>query len=417
MSQKISVVSTIGRAFYKLYWAVRDGVATHYWLKGGRGSLKSSFISLVIVLGVMRDKNANAVIYRKVDKTLRTSVLEQIQWAIEILGVAHKWDIRLSPLSAIYRPTGQRIVFKGADNPRKSKSIKFAKGYPRFIWYEEVDEFLGMKELRTINQSLMRGGPIFTVFYSYNPPQSRNNWVNFEVEKQGKRVDSMVHHSSYLEAPPEWLGEAFLIEANQLKKDDQMAYDHEYMGEVTGTGLEIFTKVTKKELTDSDIAGFDNIRRGLDWGFATDPLAYITMHYDSTRRKLYIFNEFFKVGVSDIEIAAHIEKENPLKQLITADNAEPKSIKALQEMGVVIKKARKGPDSVRFGIKWLQGLREIVIDENRCPHTAREFVNYEYELDQLGEPKAGYPDKNNHTIDAVRYACESEMRDTKAYIS
>lgn len=382
---------------------------THFWFKGGRGSLKSSFISLVIILGMMKDPEANAVIYRKVEKTLRSSVFEQLQWAIDILGVSHQWEAKLSPLSFTYRPTGQKIIFKGADKPKKSKSIKFSKGYAKLIWFEEVDEFLGMKELRTILQSLMWGTSQFRVFYSLNPPQSRNNWVNFELAKQEKRPDTFVHHSSYLEAPPDWLGESFLLEAEQLQKEDEMAYRYEYLGEVTGMGREIFTKVTLRAIPEEEIASFDRIRRGLDWGFATDPLAYVTMHLDTTRRKLYLFRELVKVGMSDIELAEEIKKENPDQLRVTADNAEPKSIKLLNSLGVNLKAAKKGPDSIRFGVKWLQSLREIIIDPERVPHAAKEFVYYEYDLDGNGEPKANYPDRNNHTIDSVRYACEADM--------
>lgn len=151
----------IAPSFYDLHRDVKQGRHTHYWLKGGRGSTKSSFVSVEIVLGMMRHPDANAVAIRKVGLYLKDSVYEQLVWAVEKLGVSHLWQYKLSPLELVYLPTGQRILFRGADKPKKLKSTKVHKGYIRYIWYEEVDEFGGMEEIRTINQSLLRGGSAF----------------------------------------------------------------------------------------------------------------------------------------------------------------------------------------------------------------------------------------------------------------
>jgi len=398
----------IAPSFYSLHNKIKRNEYIHYWLKGGRGSTKSSFASIEIILGIMNDSTANAVCLRKVKETLKDSVYEQLKWAIEILGVEQYFDLGVSPLHITYLPTNQKILFRGTDNPKKIKSIKFKKGYCKFIWFEEVDEFNGMEEIRLINQTLMRGGESFVIFYTYNPPKSVNNWVNTEVTLT--KDNRYIHHSTYLDVPKKWLGEQFFVEAEHLKKVNPTAYNHEYLGEVTGTGGEVFNNVTIRPITDAEISIFDNLRRGIDFGYAVDPFAYGVMHYDKTRKRLYIFHEFYKVGLSNRQAIEYIKKENTSNKLITADSAEPKSIDEFRSNGIKITGAKKGPDSIDYGIKFLQDLEEIIIDDNRCPNTAREFLTYEIEKDAQGNLKSKYPDKNNHTIDMTRYALESDMK-------
>lgn len=407
MSKEVRLSTIIGKAFFKVYKLIKEHKFTHFWFKGGRGSLKSSFISIMIILGMMKDKSANTVVLRKVKDTLKDSVFEQLQWAIDILGVSEYWDTKHSPLELTYRPTGQKIIFRGADKPKKIKSIKFSHGYCKFVWFEELDEFAGMAEIRLILQSLLRGGPHYTVFYSYNPPQSIKNWVNEEALVE--RPDRYVHHSTYIDVPREWLGEQFIIEAQHLKAINEKAYQHEYLGEANGTGGEVFENVKLRSITDEEIKMFDRIRRGIDWGYAVDPFHYGVMHYDKTRRRLYIFFEIQKVNLSNRKAAELIKLENKLNQIITCDSAEPKSIADMKTYGLRVKGAKKGPDSVEFGIKFLQDLEEIIIDPVRCPMTAREFLNYELEKDAKGNFKAEFPDKENHAIDCVRYSLEDDM--------
>ena len=409
----ISLKQLIAPSFYEIHNDLKQFRHTHYWLKGGRGSTKSSFISLEVILGIMKDTQANAVVLRKVGQTLQGSVYEQLQWAVSVLGVEGYWVSKLSPLEMKYIADGRenKIVFRGADKPKKIKSTKFRKGYCKYIWYEEVDEFGGMEEIRTINQSLLRGGSDFVVFYSYNPPQSQSNWVNEEILKQ--RDDRLVHHSTYLTVPPEWLGQQFLIEAEHLKNVKPMAYQHEYMGEVTGTGGEVFTNLTIREITDAEIALFDHIARGIDWGYAADPFHYTVNHYDKTRRRLYIYYEIQMLKLSNRKAAELVKAENKRNKLIVCDSAEPKSIAEMLAYNLKVLGAKKGADSVEYGIKWLQDLEEIVIDPKRCPNTAREFLEYELEKDANGNFKGHFPDKNNHSIDAVRYSREFDMKIVK----
>lgn len=403
----VKISDIIAPSFYPVHLAIKKHQYTHYWLKGGRGSTKSSFAAIQIILGIMKDLQANAVALRKVKDTLKESVYEQLLWAIDILKVSQYWRAKISPLELIYIPTGQKIIFRGADKPKKLKSAKLKKGYFKFIWYEELDEFNGMEEIRNINQTFMRGGEEFVVFYTYNPPKSMASWVNEEARNE--RTDRLVHHSTYLDVPREWLGEQFILEAEHLKAINKKAYDHEYGGEITGTGGEVFENVILRYISDQEIKSFDRIRRGIDWGYAIDPFHYAVMHYDKTRRKLYVFYEIHQVKLSNRKAAELIKIENKNNGLITCDSAEPKSIAEMRSYGLRVRGAKKGPDSVEYGIKFLQDLEEIIIDPRRCPNTAREFLNYELTKDAHGNFKAEFPDKDNHSIDAIRYAMEDDM--------
>lgn len=361
----VKLTDLIAPSFYDLHYDIKEGRHTHYKLNGGRGSAKSSFISIEIIMGMMEDHEANAVCYRKVGNTLQESVYEQLLWAIDALNVNHLWKANLTPLRLTYLPTGQRIIFRGMDDPNKAKSIKVRKGYFKYIWLEERAELDGEEDERKVLQSLMRGGNKFVVFYSWNPPY--------------------------------------------LKKTKPKAYEHEYLGIATGTGGQVFDNVVIRKITAEELARFDQLRNGLDWGYAADPFAFIQSHYDKTHRRLFIFGEICQVKLSNRKAALKMIRVNPDNRLTIADSAEPKSIAELQETGINIKGAVKGPGSVEFGIKFLQDLEEIIIDPERCPNAAREFSGYELERDKNGNFKGKYPDKDNHTIDAARYALEDDM--------
>ena len=391
--------------FYDIHKDIKERKHTHYWFKGGRGSTKSSFISLEIIYNIIKDKECNVICFRKIAKDIEESVYNQILWAINALGVQEYFKAYKSPYRIIYTPTEQIIAFRGLDDATKTKSLKLKNGYFKISWFEELDEFNGLGEIRKAEQSIMRGGNEFIAFKSYNPPENINNWVNKEV--QHERSDRIINHSTYLDVPSEWLGEQFLIEAEFLKKFDERSYNHEYLGEVTGTGGIIFPNVEALKMSDELISHFDNLREGLDWGFAADPLAWNKWHYDKTRRCIYIYDEIHKVGATN-ERAMELLRPKTQTE-ITADSAEPKSITEFQLNHFKIRGAVKGADSVRYGIKWLQKLVKIYIDKDRCPHTYDEFSLYELEKDKNGEFRDRYPDKNNHHIDCVRYGSERDM--------
>ncbi len=404
---KIRLSELIAPSFYELHRELKAELHDEYWLKGGRGSTKSTFISIEILLGIIKDPAANAFVFRRYQNELRDTVFGQFEWTASKMGIAHLFKFQVSPMQIIYIPTGQRIVFRAADNPRKLKSINLGRGYVKYAWFEEVDQFASMDEIRNILQSLFRGegNKKRVVFFSYNPPKSGRFWVNREVKipKLGRRV----HHSTYLDVPPEWLGERFLADAEHLKKTNEMAYRHEYLGEEVGTGLEVFTNIELRTISDEEIATFDRIRQGLDFGYAVDPLAFERMHYDRTRRRLYIFTEISGLNLFNRQFWEKAQRYNDVMTI--ADSAEPKSIAELKSWGMKIKGAKKGPGSVEFGIKFLQDLEKIIIDPERCPLAAKEFINYSLETDRNGIVKSQFPEKENHSIDATRYALEDDM--------
>lgn len=402
--------NSIAPNFYTIHNFLKEERYTHYLLDGGRGATKSSFISIEIILGIMQNPNKNAIALRKVGATILQSVFAQLKWALEVLGVSQMWHIIKNPMIMTYKPTGQQIIFKGSDEPEKLKSIKFTKGYVGYIWFEELADFKNEAEIRNITQSLMRGGNNIQVLYSWNPPKSQRSWVNLFYNEMQQRNDTVALKTNYLSVPKEWLGEPFLIQAEYLKQVKNDIYRHEYLGEVIGVGGEVFTNLNIREITDAEIRMFDNIQYGLDFGYTIDPLHYVECQLDNKRKKLYIFTEIHKIKMSTEQLANEINRLNYLKNTVTCDSAEPRTIAQLRSLGVNVQGAKKGADSVRNGIKFLQDLEEIIIDPKRCPNTYREFFGYEIAVDKNGNLKGDYPDKDNHSIDAVRYAIESRPK-------
>ena len=384
---------------------------THYVFPGGRGSAKSSFVGIVIPLLIASNPNIHAACFRKVGNTIQNSIRAQIEWGIYKLGMQDLFNIPASYANPItFKPTGQRIYFLGLDKPAKIKSIKPKFGYIAITWFEELDQFAGENEIRTVTQSTMRGGDKYWDFRTFNPPISKNNWANMYAEKAFMySKTTLVTRNTYLDVPPMWLGEQFFEEAEELKKINPRAYEHEYLGVATGTGGDVFENACELDMSEM-INQFDHIYNGIDWGFARDPFRFVRMHFDAKKLDLYIFDEFTTYKTRNEDTFQRLYEEDhkiTRAELVTADSAEEKSIADFRAYGAFIRPAKKGPDSVRYGIKWLQGLRHIYIDRKRCPETYYEFVNYEYERDRDGNFISAYPDAENHSIDAVRYALEN----------
>jgi PBSX family phage terminase large subunit len=400
---EINLNNIIADPFYNLLKPIFENEVDEIVCKGGRGSTKSSFIAILIVVSIMRDYHelgqlTNAVVLRKTANTLRTSVYENIVWAIDILGVSDDWHCTVSPLKAVYKLSGQEVIFKGCDESTKLKSLKFSKGYCKYIWFEEVNEFNKMKEIRSILQSLARGGKNL-IFYSFNPPPSINNWANFEFSKE--KSYRIIHHSSYLDINPQWLGDSFIRIAEDLKTENLKAYENEYLGKLVGLGGEIFTNIVNISLSDDEILNYDKIYHGLDFGYE-DPTSFQRLHFDN--RELVFLAEIYESRLHLEPLKNKINSIIDYQDLILADSASPGNISELASMGLHIKGAEKPKGSVDRGVKFLQSLKSIKIDRKRTPKTYWEFTTYEKEIDKMGNYVEKYPDKNNHTIDATRYA-------------
>ena len=399
---------------------------THYTFPGGRGSTKSSFVGgIAVPLLIVQNPNCHAVCFRQVANTIQNSTFAQVTWGIYQLGLESLFSIPKTYSTGItYLPTGQKILFMGMDDPNKVKSIKLPFGYVGITWWEELDQYSGEKALRKALQSTMRGGDKFWDFRTFNPPISRNNWANEYADLAETRANTRVVRNTYLDVPVNWLGTQFIEEAEELKEINPKAYEHEYLGIPVGTGGDVFQNAEDLdmeqivELKDgNDVVykrvplwqTFDHVYNGIDWGFAKDPFRFVKMHFDKKHLDLYIFDEYSTLKTRNKVVFdtlyEDLKKVNK-SELVIADSAEEKSIADFKAYGAFIRGAEKGPESVRYGIKWLQGLRHIYIDKRRCPETYKEFVNYEYEQDKDGNFISAYPDANNHSIDATRYALE-----------
>lgn len=406
----------IGKSFVDLYRDIKERKHDDYWLEGGRGSIKSSFWSQLVPEELENNPNWCAICIRKIANTLKDSVYSQLEWGMDKISetfpfINENWVKTKSPLEMKNKNTGQMIYFRGADDPGKIKSIKPPKGmYIALIIYEEFDQMNGMNEVRKIDQSVKRGGNEFITFRVYNTPKSKRHFVN--IEKRVPNEKRLVHRSTYLDVPIDWLGKPFFDDAELLQQNAPTIYANEYLGEETGDGGNVFENVELREITNNEIENFDYLYQGIDFGWYPDPFAWTKMCYQPNKKVLYIFDEFVVNKMSNADVWKHLKKDKGVTDddQITADSAEPKSIGDFQDYGALIYGAKKGPDSVDYSMKWLSSLAKIIIDPKRCPKSAEEFSTYEYQQDKDGNYISGYVDKDNHCIDSVRYAMNPVWR-------
>lgn len=407
---EVRISEVIAPAFYPVHEDLRRGGHAEYWLSGGRGSGKSSFVSLEILLGLMRDPRAGAIIYRKVADTLRDSVYAQMLWALDRLGLAGQWQARLSPMELARRETGQRILFRGADDPQKSKGVRLRDGYFRYLWFEELSEFDGIDAIRTIKASILRAsgeGPQArtSVLCTYNPPVSPWHWVNREA--CAPPAGRLRHHSDYRDMPARWLGDSFLAEADALRAQNLRAWRHMYLGEVTGTGGQVFENLELRTIPDGEISRLGAFYDGLDFGYYPDPTHWVRVSYDPASLTVYVVDELRRFRTTDREFARLLMERRDVTASteIICDSASEKPLAELRSEGLrSVVGAMKGRGSIETGIRWLRMRARIVIDPARTPETAKEFAQYEFVKLKNGSFTESYPDRDNHAIDAVRYA-------------
>ena len=389
--------------FHAVIRDIRNEKHQEYVFKGGRGGTKSSDIAQIIIELMRNNHDVHAVVCRKVGNTLKDSVYSKIKWAIGKQGFTEEFDAHKSPLEITIKATGQKIYFRGADEPEKIKSISPEFGYIAILWFEELDQFAGPEEIRNITQSAIRGGNKAWIFKSFNPPKTANSWANKYVLEP--KDNMIVHHSTYLDVPPEWLGQPFIEEAEHLKEVNPDAYEHEYMGIANGNGGNVFEYLEIREITDEEIRTFDRIYQGVDYGWYPDIYAFKRIYVDVARMRIYHIAEHCGNKMTNKETAQWIIDHNYNDFPIICDSAEPKSINDYRDMGLPAKKAIKGPGSVEYGMKFLAQFTHV-IDPKRTPVTYKEFTEYEHEKDKDGNIISGYPDADNHTIDSTRYALE-----------
>ena len=424
----INTAELFAPVYNRAFKSIMNHTHERWTFDGGRASCKSSFISICIVILIVLFPNYNAVIVRRFSKSMRYSVFEQIVWAIDKLhmrrskGKAQGFKIPRSRTAALpityIRKNGkeQQILFVGLDDPEKSKSMKISTGYIAILWVEEKTE-VDPADLQNLKISALRGGDIFYMFESYNPPSATRHWCNAEVRQYDPR--RMVIHTTYLDIQPEWLGDMIMHDIEQMKKNNPRGFENIYLGKATGTGRNIFENIQLRKITDEEIASWNGETwQGIDWGYFPDPYAYGSMYYDAKNATLYIWDELYLYKHGNYEAfeatREHMEAHGMsiYDDRQTADSAEPKSVADFRKWGGDTRGAIKGKGSRDAGFKWLQGLKAIVIDPARAPHAADEFTLYEHEIDKrTGEILSGYPEgQPDHYIALTRYATEHEWR-------
>lgn len=392
--------------FHALIRDVRNKRHREYTFLGGRGSVKSTTAFTMLPELIINNPQMHCLIVRQVANTLRDSVYAQMQWSIEKQAEnpmfnRDDWEFRVSPLEITYKPTGQKIYFRGADDPGKIKSIKVPFGHIGILVFEELDQFGGEEPVRKIEQSAIRGGDEAYIFKIFNPPISKANWANKYASTPKESM--MVHHSTYLEVPPEWLGKPFIEEAEHLKAVNPDAYAHEYLGKPIGLGTEIFKHLEVRTITDEEIARQERIYQGQDWGWEPDPKAFVRCSYSHSTETIMILGEMGGTCIRTKDMAQQIKAAGYDDFEIRCGVDEPEHINDYRDMGLTARPAIVTPGSVRRTHEWLQ-CRKIVVDPKRTPRIYKELTEYEHDVDRNGEVIDGYPDRNNHWIDALRYA-------------
>lgn len=392
--------------FHPVIRQLRNAERLEIILKGGRGSAKSTSGTEYALEWLKNNPECHALVMRQVADTLKTSIYAQFEWsankqAENPLFDRDNWNFGKSPLEITYKPTGQKIYFRGADDPGKIKSIKVPFGYIGLMIWEELDQFAGPEAVRKIEQSALRGGPKAINIKIFNPPISKNNWANVYADepKDGK----IVHHSTYLDVPPEWLGEYFISEAEHLKEVAPDAYRHEYLGEPIGIGTEIFKFLEIRTITDEEIARQEYIYQGQDWGWDPDPKAFIRLAYSHKTETIMLIDEDGGTCIRTKDMAQRIIDKGYNDFEIRCGVDEPEHINDYKDAGLAARPAIVTPGSVRRTMEWLQ-CRKIIIDPARTPRAYKEFTEYEHDVDKNDEIIDGYPDRKNHWIDATRYA-------------
>lgn len=411
-------------------------------LKGGRSTTKSQVTSESIVVGCMAYKES-AVAAVKYANKIEERLVNTFRESIRYLGVEQFWKLRKSPFEYVLlddngKETDVSIKFTGCDNPDNLKSFKPRRGSFRYVWFEELTNFPSIKEVNSLIQTFARGKGKHVVIMTYNPPMQTSNWVNkeyntptgiilghdsnscytefeFEVTPGVKeKIRQVVHHSTYIDViesgHSDWLGLTFIGDAKKTEIENNKYYRWAYLGEVVGTDANVFTNIRE---WDGDTSKLDirEVFRGFDWGYGgPDPCAYVEWYYDRKNKYIYALNEFSKPKMEVDDIAFEIRLLNKHNFPIFADSASPILNNQLRNKGLNVTDVKKGPDSIRAGIKWLQDLNGIYICKYRTPEIHREFTGYEYIVDKEDKVTSKLKDSDNHTVDSTRYGFSLEIR-------
>ena len=400
----------VGRG-YKTFWNFRGRYRV---VKGSRASKKSKTTALWYIYNLMKYPEANLLVVRKTFRTLKDSCFTDLKWAVHRWGVDHLWNFTLSPLEATYIPTGQKIYFRGLDDPLKVTSIAVDKGCLCWMWIEEAYEIMSESDFDMLDESIRGSTPedLFKQITITLNPWNEHHWIKKRFF-DSYDPDILALTTNYL--CNEWLDKSDLAVFERMKTNNPRRYQVAGLGNwgiVEGLIYEnwkeeAYTLITRKEAQEGRKGVIrDNLKTvcGLDFGYTNDPTAFVIALFDKDNSRLYIYDEFYEKGLSNKAIAERIKELGYRKERITADSAEPKSIDELRTYGLNVKGAVKGKDSIVHGIQWIQDL-EIIIHP-RCVNFLTEISNYTWDTDRFGK-KLNVPiDDFNHLMDALRYAVE-----------
>lgn len=408
MSERLSISlpDVVGRG-YGTFWRSR---ARYRVVKGSRASKKSTTEALWLVTGIMAHPEANAIVIRKTYRTLKDSCYRQLRWAIHRLKVDAWWKCTESPLEMTYTPTGQKILFRGLDDPIKVTSITVDVGYLCWGWIEEAYEITDEADFDTLDESIRGELPpgLWKQWTLTFNPWNERHWLKrrfFDSESP----DILAMTTDY--RCNEWLDDADRALFESMRERNPRRYRVAGLGEWGITEGLVFEDWEERafQIEDEEAPGYVDSSRlepfaGLDFGYTLDPTAFIVGFLDKNERILYIYDEIYERGLSNANIYERIRAAGYGKARITADSAEPKSIAELKSYGLRIHGAEKGKDSVMHGIQWIQD-RKIIIHP-RCVNFLTEIGNYTWERDKFGNQTNSPIDDFNHGIDACRYGCE-----------
>ncbi len=399
---KIDLPSVVGRG-YGAFWRFRGRYRV---VKGSRGSKKSKTAALWFIYSLMKYPGSNLLVIRKTYRTLKDSCFTDLRWAMQRLGVPALFECRESPLEIIYRPTGQKILFRGLDDPLKITSIAVEVGQLCWVWIEEAFEITREADFDTIDESI-RGqvapGLFKQITLTFNPWNSRH-WLCGRFFF-GESADTLAITTTYL--CNEFLDEADREQMERLKERNPRRYRVAGLGEWGQAEGLVFENYTEEAFDIDALRAKDGLRSvfGLDFGYTNDPTALFCGLIDTANKRLWVFDELYRKGLSNERIAAIITDMGYAKERITADSAEMKSIDRLCELGLKgIRPARKGPDSIRAGIDFLQDYEIIV--HPRCVNFLTEINAYMWDTDKYDNRLNKPQDYMNHLMDAMRYAVE-----------
>ena len=403
--KKVNIAEVIGGG-YREFWNSK-----HRYLvcKGSRGSKKSCTAALKIIYNMMKYPQANTLVIRRVFNTLRDSCFTQLKWAAERLEVSHLWKFNLSPLSAEYLPTGQKIYFRGMDDPMSITSITVDKGYLCWVWLEEAYQVEDEDSFNKVDLSIRGELPdnYFKQFIITLNPWNEHHWIKkrfFDNPDDNTLALTTTYKCN------EWLGSDDIALFEQMKIRNPRRFRIEGEGEWGISEGLIYENFVEQEFDYREISKRKNARAvfGLDWGYSNDPTAFICAIVDQDTKEIYIFDEHYQKAMVNSEIASMIKYKGYAKEQIIGDSSEPKSIEELKRAGILrIKPAAKGPDSIRNGIQFIQDFKLIV--HPKCENTIIELSNYCWDTKDgiaINKPIDAY----NHLLDALRYAMEQIKR-------